>query len=185
MTTDVKYSPSYTPRVHNGSTENLLSSTTKMLDSLISYYQQERMWVYRMRAQEACTPQLIDERPDQVQQAQPDSTSDFSMGSSVESHSVDEGSSPDGQTRWMHRKRGFKLRLEGIRSKGVTPLQFVQEQSVEDLQPREQILEKFEKMMEARMESCQRVNKLVQEASRANAQRSPGKYTLISFFHRR
>jgi hypothetical protein len=68
----------------------------------------------------------------------------------------------------MRRKKEFKLRLEGIRSKRVNPLQFAQEQSVEQLRPHEQILDMFEKMMEARMESCQRVNRLVREASRTN-----------------
>jgi len=169
MASDVTYSPTSTPHIaggHNGQTENLLSSTTKMLDSLISFYQQERMWIYRMRAQEACSPQLKDESPEQ---AQPDSTS---MGTSAEQHEyhfVDQSS--NGQTtrtRWMRRKREFKLRLEGIRSKRVHPLQIVQGQPAEELRPREQMLEMFEKMMEARMESCQRVNKLVQEASRAN-----------------
>jgi len=167
MTPDVTYSPTYTPGGHNGPTENLLSSTTKMLDSLVSFYQQERMWVYRMRAQEACTPQLKDESPDQFEQAQPASTS---MGPSVEPqeyHFVDQ--STNGQaTRWMRRKREFNLRLEGIRSKRVHPLEIVQGQPSEELRPREQMLEMFEKMMEERMESCQRVNRLVQEASIGN-----------------
>jgi hypothetical protein len=164
------YTPTYTPHianVHNGAGRNELLSTTDTLNSLVSFYQHERMWAYRMQAmlQESYTPQVKDDGPDQLHEAHPECTPDFSS-SSQEYGFVDETRLSEEQTRWMRRKRGFKLRLEGIRSKRVSPLQYVQEQKAERLRPREQMLQMFEKMMEARMESCQRVNKLVQEASR-------------------
>lgn len=149
--------------VHNGPTESILSSTTNMLNSLVSFYQQERMWVYRMRAM-LQEPQL-DEGPDQVQS---EAIPDFSMGSQ-DYQILDEPNTSTVQTRWMLRKREFKLRLEGIRLKRFNPLPNVQQQPVEQLRPREQMLEMFEKMMEARMESCQRVKGLVLEASRVNS----------------
>lgn len=169
MASDLSHTPIYTPRVTNipnGQTDDVLSSTTQTLNSLVSFYQQERMWVYRMRStlQEACTPQLIDEGPDRPHQAHPTSTPNFSM--EQEGQLVDEASSSTGpgETRWMRRKKEYNLRLKGIRSKRLKPPQFVREQPVEKLRHRELILEMFEKMMESRMESCKRVNKLVQEA---------------------
>jgi len=63
MASDFTYTPTYTPhttRIDDGPTDNVLSSTTHVLDSLVSFYQQERMWVYQTRAmlQETSTPQL-------------------------------------------------------------------------------------------------------------------------------
>lgn len=154
--------------------DNSLSSSVNLLDSLVSFYQNERMWVYRTRAklQEAFTPQIITEQPDQLQQQCQEPPNGFSIDpterQSYQDYDVASSLSPRGQTRWMRRKKGFKLRLEGIRTRRIINTQSSSQGQQDELQPREQILEMFEKMMEARMESCQRVNKLVREANRAS-----------------
>src|SRR6266568_5804320 len=45
--------------------DNSLLSSVNHLDSLVSFYQNERMWVYRTRAklQDAFTPQITTEQP--------------------------------------------------------------------------------------------------------------------------
>jgi len=139
--------------------ENPLKSTINLLDSLVAFYQQERMWVYRTRAM--------------LQEAFPNpSSADPTTQSIAASSPRDEQApsrEPPHQTRWTRRKKGFKLRLDGIRPKRViSAIPVDQVRQPEYLHPREQLLEMFEKMMESRMESCQRINKLVREANRAN-----------------
>jgi len=138
------------------STENPLKSTIHLLDSLVAFYQHERMWVYRTRAmlEEAFpNPSVMDP----TSQSIPASPSPSARNDEVP---------PSHQTRWMHRKKGFKLRLDGIRFRPKRAIPVDQIRQPEYLHPREQLLETFEKMMESRMESCQRINKLVRDANR-------------------
>jgi hypothetical protein len=69
-------------------------------------------------------------------------------------------------SRWMRRKKGFNLKLEGISKPRKLP-RTPRQPETPDLVAKEHILELFEKMMEDRMESCQRVNRLVRSASHA------------------
>lgn len=148
-------------------TENPLKSTINLLDSLVAFYQHERMWVYRTRAvlEDAFpTPPIIDGTS---------TYSDPEIAAAMVEQEYDDYN-PSGpsqgreQTRWSRRKKGFKLRIDGIRNRRVIATQpGGQPQQPARPSSREQILEMFEKMMEARMESCQRVNRLVREANRA------------------
>ncbi|KAF8165221.1 hypothetical protein B0H34DRAFT_229081 [Crassisporium funariophilum] len=161
--------PPFSPHNYRMPDENAddpLKSTINLLDSLVAFYQHERMWVYRTRAmlEEAFPNPPIMTSPNQ-------SSSSQSTPSLADSRYNDPNEpSPSHQsTRWMRRKKGFKLRLDGIRAKRVISAQPMSEGlQHEQLQPREQILEMFEKMMESRMESCQRVTKLVRDANRAH-----------------
>ncbi|KAJ3517986.1 hypothetical protein NLJ89_g151 [Agrocybe chaxingu] len=167
--------PPFSPhnyRMPDETTENPLRSTINLLDSLVAFYQHERMWVYRTRAmlEEAFQmPPLPGTAHQQYLTDQHGMPMDIRM-----EDMNDPGAAQSHQsTRWMRRKRGFKLRLDGIRNRRVISTQPVgqgqgQEQGYEELQPRERILEMFDKMMESRMESCQRVTKLVRDANRAN-----------------
>jgi len=145
-------------------TEKPLKSTINLLDSLVAFYQHERMWVYRTRAmlQEAFpNPSVMDPSTQSLSASSspPMGDDEFFTNEPLASH----------QTRWMRRKKGFKLRLDGIRPKRVISVIPVdQVRQAEYLHPREQLLEMFEKMMESRMESCQRITKLVRDANRAN-----------------
>jgi hypothetical protein len=143
------------------STENPLKSTIHLLDSLVAFYQHERMWVYRTRAmlEEAFpNPTVITQSISNPASSSPPAKNDEAP--------INEPL-PSRQTRWTRRKKGFKLKLNGIRPKRVVPaIPVDQVRQLEYLHPREQLLEMFEKMMESRMESCQRINKLVRDANR-------------------
>jgi hypothetical protein len=145
-------------------TENPLKSTINILDSLVAFYQHERMWVYRTRAilEEALpNPSIMDTTTQSISASSslPIGNDEAPINEPLASH----------QTRWMRRKKGFKLRLDGIRPKRViSAIPVNQVRRPEYLHPREQLLEMFEKLMESRMESCQRINKLVRDANRAN-----------------
>lgn len=144
------------------STENPLKSTIHLLDSLVAFYQHERMWVYRTRAilEEAFpNPSVIDPTTQSI----PASSSPPAKKDEAPINEL----LPSRQTRWTRRKKGFKLRLNGIRPKRVvSAIPVDQIRKLEYLHPREQLLEMFEKMLESRMESCQRMNKLVRDANR-------------------
>ncbi|KAF8812569.1 hypothetical protein BYT27DRAFT_7160160 [Phlegmacium glaucopus] len=144
--------------------ENPLKSTINLLDSLVAFYQHERMWVYRTRAmlEEAIpNPSIMDPATQSLSASSSLSVGDYEVPTNepLTSH----------QTRWTRRKKGFKLRLDGIRPKRVVcAIPVDQVRQPEYLHPREQLLDMFEKMMESRMESCQRITKLVRDANRAN-----------------
>ncbi|KAF5363650.1 hypothetical protein D9756_000492 [Leucocoprinus leucothites] len=158
--------------------DNPLKSTVNLLDSLVAFYQHERMWVYRTRAVleeafdnlPAVTPSASKENPlpsPSASSSPSAATPESSSSDQSTEHAAEPKSPRPGQlpSRWMRRKRGFNLRLEGIaKPKRLSkPLR----RNQQDQDAKEHILELFEKMMEDRMESCQRVNKLVRSANRA------------------
>jgi len=153
------------PDVHQP--DEPLKSTINLLDALVGFYQNERMWVYRTRAtlEDAFASSPIGD-DNSCPEA---STSNVDQDAEESNNSIHSEASKGQQqtTRWHRRKKGFKLRIDGIRAKRVISTQ-PQTQKSEQLPPREQILDMYEKMMEARMESCQRLNKLVRDANRAN-----------------
>jgi hypothetical protein len=111
------------------------------LESLVAFYQQEMLWVYRTRAA-----------------LETDTTTPLStiVGDEEEKDDDEEiTSTPPPATRWSVRKQSFNLRLDGISSRVKSP--------GEDKIPH--VLNLFESMMEARMESCLRVNRLVKRAN--------------------
>lgn len=149
-----------------------LKSTINLLDTLVSFYQHERMWVYRTRA--ALENAFQDSPMSDAEDTLPSPTSDsepLPEGESENEPSDNTPSSPPAKPnmRWLRRKRGFKLKLEGVgRHRRASTLKSLNMDAQKNILHREQILEMFEKMMEARMESCQRVNRLVRNANRAD-----------------
>ena len=97
-----------------------VESTISLLESLVAFYHQERMWVYRTRAQlemglfnskpEGSVPvdAELDDDPASPGQLQTQSTSSPDSGKSAEN------TSPSPPTKWLKRKKAFNLRLEGI-----------------------------------------------------------------------
>lgn len=132
--------------------EDRLKSAINVLDSLIAFYQHERMWVYRTRAI--------------LQEAFPNTDSTTQSPSLPPIEAPINEPLTSNQTRWMRRKKGFKLRLDGIRPRRVISVD--QSRQPGYLHRREQLLEIFEKMMESRVESCQRISKLIRDANRAD-----------------
>lgn len=102
-----------------------VESTISLLESLVAFYHQERMWVYRTRAQ--LEMGLLHHASD----SQPD-TPDTELHDDSDSPGQSQRSSPDGgktaenvspspPTKWLKRKKAFNLRLEGISARGMLP----------------------------------------------------------------
>ncbi|KAG6378703.1 hypothetical protein JVT61DRAFT_12975 [Boletus reticuloceps] len=105
--------PSSPPTIGMHPAENTIS----LLESLVAFYHQERMWVYRTRAQ--LEMGLLHYVPDShidpsVEADDPDSPGQLQAPSSDPATS--ESSSPSPPTKWLKRKRAFNLRLEGFSS---------------------------------------------------------------------
>lgn len=146
-------------------------STINLLDSLVAFYQQERMWVYRTRASlelafhdaPASTNEPADTSPPTPASVPPAEEGESAVKAEPGTPPPMSPAQQTQQNRWLRRKRGFKLKLDGIpsRNRQGRPKSELPQSGV-------QILEMFEDMMESRMESCQRVNKLVRNANRAD-----------------
>jgi hypothetical protein len=151
-------SPPFSPRAPEPN-----KSTVLLLESLVSFYRQEMMWVYRTRA-------ALDSELGSSANGIPDSTDDRSTTPSPTIAAQDDANvkaepltSPplSPATRWRRRKQNFKLRLDGFP-------QSHRLRQVGESKSGVRVLELFESMMEARMESCERVHRLVKAANRAN-----------------
>jgi hypothetical protein len=71
----------------------------------------------------------------------------------------------------MQRKQSFKLKLEGIGPHGLHRRQRRMQRDA-SAEAGTRLLELFGQLMEARMESCHRVNRLVREANRVDLYRT-------------
>lgn len=150
-----------------------IDSAISLVDSLLAFYHQERMWVYRTRAS-----------LELVLEAAPSGASDTTLIATSESTATVEKkedslnivvhprdnigmeaiyptNSPT--TLWMRRKKSFKLKLEGISMRGRKRQTITGQEAPHT--PGVQMLELFENMMEARMESCERVSRMLREAN--------------------
>ena len=142
-------------------------STLQLVDSLVSFYRQEMMWVYRMRAALELADPLTGANVDN-DAAEPSVSDTLPSTFAVEEEPkvVVKTETPITPTtppsRWHRRKHKFKLKLGGLPPAPRRETAY----GVSDSGMR--VLELFESMMEARMESCQRVNRLVRMANRAN-----------------
>ncbi|KAH7887633.1 hypothetical protein F5I97DRAFT_1777941, partial [Phlebopus sp. FC_14] len=161
-----------------------VESTISLLESLVAFYHQERMWVYRTRAQlEMGLMQRVEladtngSGPGQSgSEGGADGQGDTSNRSMSKSPSTENGDtpSPSPPTKWLKRKKAFGLRLEGLpTTRGVVP-SVARESHAPSASPviasgardpSVQILEMFESMMQARMESCERVTRMVRGAN--------------------
>jgi hypothetical protein len=152
-----------------------IDPTISLLESLVAFYHQERMWVYRTRAS-----------LELVLEAAPSGNSDSVISSADSDLPKEEGAEEEQEsttvnavgmqtldgvraestsssglrtTLWMRRKKGFKLKLDGISTRGKR--RQANPGLEAPLTPGVQMLELFENMMQARMESCERLSKLV------------------------
>lgn len=171
-------------------------STVHMLDSLVEFYHQECMWVYRTRAALDLACEL--QQPLAIANVQSElstSTSTSTPSTELQLHLPrlpapeeepdppeddvrvkDEPSSPPPlhmvpASTWQRRKSNFKLDLSGVSThrkvKHHAVGGTVARRDGEGGDARGEILALFERMMESRMESCERVNRLVRRANRA------------------
>ncbi|KAI0081831.1 hypothetical protein K474DRAFT_1656237 [Panus rudis PR-1116 ss-1] len=144
-------------------------SAANLLDSLTSFYQQERYWVHHTRAAlELALTKGIDAPPQYAINTPPDSpTSSPESSDSLPIIKAD----PDAplppsdaairKSLLMRRKAGIKLRLEGLAHthKRRRP------HRAPPNEPGPRLLEMFSELVDARMESCQRISRLVRESS--------------------
>lgn len=138
-----------------------LKSTIALVDSLVAFYQQEQMWIYRTRASlENAFQNPSPMETDMARCSAPDTTAYMGYNDSASRPQHSQAG------RWMRRKQDFKLRIDDIRTKYFNSQQEDQINVSDDgpLSP-EKILDMFDKLVEARLESCQRVNKLVRDAN--------------------
>lgn len=155
-----------------------------LLDSLTSFYQQERYWVHHTRAAlELALSKGIDAPPTKLSMvASPSDVLSASLSmptpltiSSPVDVSTDETTPPvvkieptspedtlsAAHTKWMRRKNILKLKLDGIasHSKRRRP------HRAPHTEPGAHLLEMFSELVDARMESCQRISRLVRDAN--------------------
>jgi hypothetical protein len=156
-----------------------------LLNSLVSFYQQESLWVHRTRA--ALELALTAKGRDSITAAatakalssssSTDSSGSLTDDSDVQSIKAEPTTPPPSvgkvhpKSRWMQRKQSFKLKLEGI---GPHTLNRRHRRMRQDASAETgtRLLELFGQLMEARMESCHRVNRLVREANRVDLYRT-------------
>lgn len=168
-----------------------------LLDSLSSFYQQERYWVHHTRAAlELALSKGIDAPPQKlaitaasVLPTSPPVASPLSDSTLVNANTAaaspattidddDDGTprvvvkmeptSPEDalsiaeRTKWMRRKNIMKLKLDGIsaHTKRRRP------HRAPHTEPGARLLEMFSELVDARMESCQRISRLVRDANR-------------------
>ena len=172
-----------------------------LLDSLTTFYQQERYWIHHTRAAlEVAIAKGSDARAiTYTAQSPPDSSGASTSGLSPDgasspaastTSSMDETSAtsalpavkmepdmlPDAMsiseqsaalqkrvTRWNRRKNMMKLKLDGISSNS---LRRRRPHRAPVSEPGARLLEMFSELVDARMESCQRVSRLVRETHR-------------------
>lgn len=115
-----------------------IENTITLLESLVAFYHQERMWVYRTRAQlEMDMMQRAEEAaanesasatgeaendgrrsgstsPHQSTSHSPPQAQSDALASQQPSATSSQGTSPSPPTKWLKRKKAFNLRLEGI-----------------------------------------------------------------------
>ncbi|KAI9448185.1 hypothetical protein H4582DRAFT_2068717 [Lactarius indigo] len=143
-------------------TDAPVDTSAVLLNSLVSFYQQESLWP-------AATAKAFS--------SSSDSTASLTDDSDMQSIKAEPTTPPPSvgkihpKSRWMQRKQSFKLRLEGIRPQSLHRRHRRMRQDA-SAEAGTRLLELFGQLMEARMESCHRVNRLVREANRADLYRT-------------
>ncbi|KAI0347531.1 hypothetical protein BDW22DRAFT_1322447 [Trametopsis cervina] len=169
---------------------------SSVLDSLCSFYQQERYWVHHTRASLEMAlakgidgPALLCAAPSSADgvPSPASSTSTLCDSPPPPSHAVTVTVKPDPEdaenpaafldesraaraSRWLRRKNKMRLRLEGINSHphrhpkngGAARSRPLRAPPSE---PGARLLEMFSELVDARMESCQRISRMVQESA--------------------
>lgn len=158
------FSPALPSSIPN--TPNLaLLSTMNVLDDLVQFYEQEQAWISRTR-----------QRLEIVGPFEPTSIDDCPYDEHNEDAEDDEkfGNLSGSSSRWNRRKKDFRLRLDGLGNQSggcqtihSQPLPTGQEVHAA-IPSKSEILSMYNAMINTRMESCQRLNKLIRDANQAN-----------------
>jgi len=154
--------------------DEMNQSAVNLLDSLTAFYQQERYWVHHTRAAlELALVKGIDAPPsaNDIMAVTASSTApspDHDVANAAAINSIKpEPTSPatvdNRKSLWMRRKQanGVRLKLDGLsHARRRRP------HRAPPTEPGARLLEMFSELVDARMESCQRISRMVQDASR-------------------
>jgi len=162
-------------------------SAANTLETLAAFYQQEQYWIHHTRASlELALTRGIDAPPSSViasTSATPDGaatdTASTAAGPAIKVEPdtasiplVDSPSSTRPEvslndlsaraSRWVRRKNQMKLKIDGIstHAKRHRPAR------APATEPGARLLEMFSELVDARMESCQRISRLIQQSER-------------------
>ncbi|OCH94054.1 hypothetical protein OBBRIDRAFT_711279, partial [Obba rivulosa] len=164
------------------------NSAVFLLDSLTTFYQQERYWIHHTRAAlELALTKGVDAPAITFAPPSVPSTSTSSEATSPASSlaslpgaspgrtpssgpdepiiKTEPGSPPPVSTkysRWLRRKNMMRLKLDGISSNAHARRR--RPHRAPPTEPGARLLEMFSELVDARMESCQRVSRLLREA---------------------
>ncbi|KAG5648940.1 hypothetical protein DXG03_000289 [Asterophora parasitica] len=145
-----------------------LQSTLTLLDDLVRFYHNEREWIQRTRAaiDDAYQPD-----PSQSLPSPPPTDSDDSSDSSDDKPMCDsdvqsQSSATPQTSQWSQRNKGLKMQLDASDKPPKPHVRRIASHS--DYTRRKQLLEGLDRAMEARLESCHRVSRLVRNANRAD-----------------
>ncbi|KAI0722921.1 hypothetical protein C8Q76DRAFT_691532 [Earliella scabrosa] len=154
-------------------------SAISLLESLEAFYQQERYWVHHTRAAlELAITKGIDAPPSSHGPTPSSSQGMLSPASStmsdtpsldmpvvkMEPDTTPPSLSRSQSTRWTRRKNMMRLKIDGIsvQQRKRRPTR------APPTEPGARLLEMFSELMDSRMESCQRVQRMVRNANRAD-----------------
>lgn len=149
-------------------------ATVNLLDSLTAFYQQERYWIHHTRASlelalakgvDAPSTQSLSTTPSSSVASSPDSDAVSSGVPAVKLEPPPPASLSDSPTQrkalWMRRKAGMKLKLENLAPQHRRR----RPHRAPPSEPGARLLELFSELVDARMESCQRISRLVRDSS--------------------
>ncbi|KAH9943392.1 uncharacterized protein BXZ73DRAFT_40121 [Epithele typhae] len=162
-------------------TADVSHSAITLLDSLQGFYQQERYWVHHTRAAlELAITKGIDAPPHSPVAAPTTTASSLEGALSPASSTASDATAVDvpmvklesesaaaplsPHSPWLRRKNIMRLKIDGIsiHQRKRRP------HRAPPTEPSTRILEMFSELMDARMESCRRVQRLVRNANRAD-----------------
>lgn len=149
--------------------DEMSQSAVNLLDSLTAFYQQERYWVHHTRASlELALVKGIDAPPSSNMISSSAASSPEDQAASARPPSLNIKAEPTSaadarKALWMRRKQanGLNLKLDGLsHSRRRRP------HRAPPTEPGARLLEMFSELVDARMESCQRISRMVRDASR-------------------
>lgn len=122
------------------------------------------MWIYRTRVE-------LQDAEDEDSPPPPNSPPSPSVSHEPPIRPSRRSSSP---TRWTRRKKDLKLNPSSSRRSLQTSMDAAHNPAI-------RVLDMYESIMQSRMESCQRINRLIRNANRTHVSRVP-KYVFVTLF---
>jgi hypothetical protein len=172
-----------TTTTHHQTVDLPLTTTITLLESLIAFYHQESMWVVRTRAQyemphqfgiestaAANVASMIQDESSSGEESSGDALQKQEDGAEVIGGLARNNRSRQlGKSKWNRRKPGLTLHLGGIAT--IKPSSMAPSKAPLTRLARSrplEMLDMFDRMVQLKMESCERVARMVRTANRAD-----------------